>query len=474
MITKEAWPGLADAYLADDILADGEMRKQANLATDTEQFLDKHAQNQETDKKIIVVNALGASDYYGPNINGDHFPEKALLGRQTEREAKKNPGDSCGKRLKRYKTFNNGHVFEHHNNDDPENAIGDILTTFWNDMMKRVENIVTIDKDDGGNIIKKYNRGKPLPVSMGCKVPEDYCSICGNAASTRAKYCDHLSNKMGKVKSDGRKIYAINKQPRFFDLSFVTVPADKTAYALKMVNMNKDVEPKDKHSPDPDDEFVIELKKAASAEELKENEMDKEVINEDSTDAENVGFTKAIKKFLNDEIDKSDLLIHLLKEFVGEETAQVIDENDIQVKLSHQELDKLADEMGFEDYIKMADVDKEVSEAIRRVIANDSETSQISPGSPGIPDIQGAAEGADRARIRGGLAVGTANLAADALDILKNGSDEQIKSTLRGRPGLVNFLLRILAGAGIGGTVSAISHLTGESRVEPEMGRVAT
>ena len=64
---------------------------------------------------------------------------------------------------------------------------------------------------------------------MGCKVPEDICSITGKRAKVRADYSDYLKFKMNQVLPDGRKVYAINEKPRFFDISIVTIPADPTS-----------------------------------------------------------------------------------------------------------------------------------------------------------------------------------------------------------------------------------------------------
>jgi len=65
------------------------------------------------------------------------------------------------------------------------------------------------------------------------------CSICGNRARTRQEYCVHLKTQMGKVLSSGQKIYAINTMPKFFDISVVTIPADRTAgFLAKIASYN--------------------------------------------------------------------------------------------------------------------------------------------------------------------------------------------------------------------------------------------
>jgi len=72
-------------------------------------------------------------------------------------------------------------------------------------------------------------------VSHNCTVPEDFCSICNNAAKSRKDYCVHLKQAMNAIFEDGRQVYAINKQPTFFDLSKVNRGADRIAYSLRKV-----------------------------------------------------------------------------------------------------------------------------------------------------------------------------------------------------------------------------------------------
>lgn len=68
-----------------------------------------------------------------------------------------------------------------------------------------------------------------------CKVPFDICSACKHQAKNVTEYCEHLKTAMGQTWSNGHKVYAINSMPRFFDISRVLIPADKTAYTLMKV-----------------------------------------------------------------------------------------------------------------------------------------------------------------------------------------------------------------------------------------------
>jgi hypothetical protein len=61
------------------------------------------------------------------------------------------------------------------------------------------------------------------------------CSICGNKARKLSEYCSHLKEKMGRILGDGRRVYAVNTMPKFFDISVVTIPADRTAGFISKV-----------------------------------------------------------------------------------------------------------------------------------------------------------------------------------------------------------------------------------------------
>ena len=165
----------------------------------------------------LLINAMGAGEFYGSNKNNDYFPEKVL------REY--------------HKTFEAlAHVYKHHVNKDPRRSYGKVIYSFYNERMHRVELIVEVVNSKAQDILDRIAAGENVAVSMGCKVPWDECSECGNRAKTRREYCAHLRRgSAGRVTPDGRKPYAINWQPKFFDISFVTIPADPTASVLSKV-----------------------------------------------------------------------------------------------------------------------------------------------------------------------------------------------------------------------------------------------
>jgi hypothetical protein len=193
---------------------------------------------KQPDKIAIVVNALGASEYWGQNVNGDLFPESALLHDCRNHPGKDHPlDDFVNKPVNPYGywTFKYAHTFAHHKNKDPSRAFGTVEVACWNPRMHRVELIVLLDRakamqHGAQHIIDRIDAGEFPDVSMGCKVPYDVCTICGNKSKTRNDYCSCIKHiGMGKILDDGRRIGVINLHPRFFDISFVFIGADKTA-----------------------------------------------------------------------------------------------------------------------------------------------------------------------------------------------------------------------------------------------------
>lgn len=233
------------------------------------------------DAQYNLVNAMGAGEYYGSNINGDYFDEVSLI---------HSPDGWTGNplvdkvRAKNwpygFPTFYYAHPYAHHRNKDSSRAFGEVELALWNPHMKRVELITRVDKElcqkyGGTGVWDKLKAGEFPDVSMGCKVPFDTCSICldwetyrkaqatfdphrhkhpGEAvlafhkklkaqngkgirglSITRKDYCDHALHFMNRILSDGRKVFVRNDYPRFFDISFVFIGADKTAKVMMKV-----------------------------------------------------------------------------------------------------------------------------------------------------------------------------------------------------------------------------------------------
>lgn len=173
-------------------------------------------------KTLVLLTALGAGEWWGCNVNGDYFPETALA----------YPGDDYG-----YRTFKiYAKVFKHHINKDPNANYGEVALAVYNPKYHRVELIVALDNVKASDIVESINNGDYPEWSMGCRVPYDICSICGNKAPTRKQYCEHLKYYMGRIHpGSGKQAYAINTLPRFFDISQVLIGADKIAKTLMKV-----------------------------------------------------------------------------------------------------------------------------------------------------------------------------------------------------------------------------------------------
>lgn len=235
----------------------------------------------KNDSQYHLVNAMGATEWWGSNINGDAFPHDALIHAPDVWT-----GNPLVDKIRAkdwpygYPTFYYAHPYAHHKNKDPTRAFGEVELALWNGQMKRVELVTRVDKDlcerfGGVGVWDKLKAGEFPDVSMGCRVPFDTCSICldwklyreaqatfdpkkhrhvGEAvllfhkalkaknevgirglSITRKDYCDHAAKHMNEIFADGRKVFVYNDYPKFFDISFVFIGADKTAKVMMKI-----------------------------------------------------------------------------------------------------------------------------------------------------------------------------------------------------------------------------------------------
>lgn len=199
-----------DAYLEDT----GEARVKIASDNEIEQFC--HGLVPDPAFMYLHVIAMGAGDFYGCNKNGDYFPEKSLI-------------------MYHHTFEQNAKVYKEHNNKNGAPSYGSVVKSWYNPEMHRVELILAVDKSKAPDIVAKVERGEVPEVSMGARVPHDVCSICGNKASKKSDYCDHIRKELKHVYPDGRQVYMLNLQPTFFDISFVFRRADKLGLMLKKV-----------------------------------------------------------------------------------------------------------------------------------------------------------------------------------------------------------------------------------------------
>lgn len=194
------------------------------------------------DEVPVHLIALGASEAYGPNRNGDGFKEATC----------RDHHDTFVKFAK---------FFRNHKNKaergDP--FYGVVKASAYNEDMRRVELLVALNASkeaadrNGGFVaeaeLEKIARGEDMPVSMACSVPHDVCSFCKHAARTRDEYCtrekcaaggcrDNLT-RLVKVGSDLHHLHVDNPNPTWFDISRVFRPADRIAYGAKADYLTK-------------------------------------------------------------------------------------------------------------------------------------------------------------------------------------------------------------------------------------------
>lgn len=201
--------------------------------------IEKLARQLADDEPLIHLIAIGATEDYGANRNADGF-RRAVCQQYHPSFVK-------------YAKF-----YRDHQNKKPERSYGQVKYSMWNDPMKRIELLVTLNgspeaaRRNGGLFadreMQKLAAGKEIPVSMACRVPFDVCSWCGNQSRTRDDYCTSIE-KGGSCEAGGLKenlgalvemtkngstsvhqLHADNTLPTFFDISHVFRPADRIAY----------------------------------------------------------------------------------------------------------------------------------------------------------------------------------------------------------------------------------------------------
>lgn len=197
--------------------------------------------NRKKNHAYVLVTAMGDGETWGSNKNADYFPKDGLLGLQNQNVHGYDPGKD--ERLKsemnpkaRYKTFEDGHFFHHHNNKiEKDPHFGYIPNAIWYPKMRTILLLIGIDRDKDPETSAMIDRNELISVSMGSKVPYDVCSICGNKAKNIFQYCPHVKFERNMIRPDGRKAFMYNYHPRFFDISKVTKPAFLAGMQLEKV-----------------------------------------------------------------------------------------------------------------------------------------------------------------------------------------------------------------------------------------------
>ena len=260
------------------LIKPGEMVKTSGLAPAAEKFIS--CLRPDPRYTYVLCNAMGYSEFFGANSNKDwyghnpHLDFNGLLhawpdiGQNVEADRMKGKGWPYG-----YPCYYGATVYAHHKNTDPQQlGFGDVIFATLNPEMKRVELVKRVFNEEAAkkghtSILDRVRAGERVDVSMGCKVPFDLCSICTDwglvkeawrtydearhrhpgiaileyhrkikpirgLAVTKVDYCQHMISEGGKVYPDGRKVFVYNDFPRFFDISFVWIGADRTARVM--------------------------------------------------------------------------------------------------------------------------------------------------------------------------------------------------------------------------------------------------
>ena len=237
--------------------------------------------------QYVLVNALAAGEYFGANVNGDYFPEAALMHSPNGWQGMPAHDKALAEDWPYgFPTFYGAKSYAHHRNKDPSRAYGDVELTAWNDVMKRVELVIRVDHSKcvefgGLQVWDKLKAGQYPDVSMGSKVPFDTSSITldwelyreaqasfdpkkhkhvgiavlefhkklkakngkgiAGLSITRDDYDEYCTKWMNRILPDGRKVFVYNDYPRFFDISFVFIGADRTAKVMVYIHRDNNV-----------------------------------------------------------------------------------------------------------------------------------------------------------------------------------------------------------------------------------------
>jgi len=172
------------------------------LSPSVQRFLDEVTPDEET--YYLLVNAMGAHEYWGPNSNNDAWPEAGLCYLPPSWKGipvfDKTEATNWPYGLP---TFYNGHAFAHHVNKDPKKKVGEIVYANWNDVMKRVELVMRVTRpllmqNNGGVFWQMLERGDFPAVSMGSRVPWDRCFPAGTLVRAEGGHRPIESLKVGE------------------------------------------------------------------------------------------------------------------------------------------------------------------------------------------------------------------------------------------------------------------------------------
>lgn len=186
----------------------------------------------EKGEEPVHIVAVGSTEFYGPNRNGDGFKEAVC--RQY------------------HPTFvKSAKFFRGHKSGPHAPFYGTVKLSQFNEKMRRIDLVAGLFSDKKiadahgprGRVadieMHKLANGEPISTSMGCAVSHDICSHCGHKSKTPKEYCDAsmckaggLKKHMGEVQPDGSILHADNPDPEFNDISHVKRGADRISFLM--------------------------------------------------------------------------------------------------------------------------------------------------------------------------------------------------------------------------------------------------
>lgn len=166
---------------------------------------------------LVHMLAVSATEFTGPNRNGDGFDEEPT-------------------KLAHPTFVSHARPYRDHDNKPHSKSYGRVIKSAHNERMHRFELLIGYNETkeaadrNKGHIatreLQKLASGRDSCVSMACRLPYDVCSGCGNKAKSRQVYCDAgqckyggLKHNLMKVAADGHILHAKNPNCTFFDIS---------------------------------------------------------------------------------------------------------------------------------------------------------------------------------------------------------------------------------------------------------------
>ena len=308
------------------------MAKEASYASYGDEIRDYISSlSPRANKAYLLISALG-DENWGSNTNADMFPTEGLSnpteeygfttyvkhGNWFHNHDNKDPEKGFGKPVFAYWNGNMGRVelivevdlLKDHktrkaleNNETIQTSMGsfvdyDICTIChpnWKEFYKipepdmvalsnakSLEEVYSIGEKYGVDLsyIKRLNDPVSVTVKKDGKTEEKIYDGGPEGISRHPKmYCSHMKFSRNRILPTGERVCVVNLRPIFFDISFVSVNADKSSFVLAKVASDISV-------PDAIDEEVIlsRLKKLSAQKVGMEKEVTGDVVSSDSSE----------------------------------------------------------------------------------------------------------------------------------------------------------------------------------------------